>query len=145
MRKIFLIFLLWGCTPYNPATPASKYVGLHENEDKVVLESMFNIDPTVTEWCGAFVAYILEQQGMPLPEWPLWSRSYLDWGIEATEPRYGDLVIFERTDSTWQGHVGFYIADQGDGILVLGGNQNDQVQYSKYPKSLLLGIRRLSD
>jgi uncharacterized protein (TIGR02594 family) len=145
MRKIFLIFLLWGCTPHNPVTPASKYVGLHENEDKMVLEDMLNVDPTVTEWCGAFVAYILEQQGMPLPEWPLWSRSYLNWGTEVAEPRYGDLVIFERTDSTWQGHVGFYVDDMGDHILVLGGNQNDQVQYSKYPKSLLLGIRRLSD
>lgn len=145
MRKILLIFLLWGCAPYDPVHPALKYVGLDENEDKIALEAMLNVDPTAVEWCGAFVAYILEQQGMPLPQWPLWSRSYLDWGTEVTEPRYGDLVIFERSDSTWQGHVGFYIADLGNNMLVLGGNQSDRVEYGKYSKSLLLGIRRLSD
>ena len=82
---------------------------------------------------------------MPIPKHPLWSRSYLDWGIEVAEPRYGDLVVFKSQDSTWQGHVGFYVADLGNDILVLGGNQSDRVEYGKYSKSLLLGIRRLSD
>jgi uncharacterized protein (TIGR02594 family) len=139
-----LIFLLWGCAPYNPIHPASEYVGLHEIQDKMVLEDMLNVDPTTTPWCGAFVAYILEQQGMPIPKHPLWSRSYLEWGIEVAEPRYGDLVVFKSQDSTWQGHVGFYIADLGNDMLVLGGNQSDQVKYSRYSKSLLLGIRRFS-
>jgi len=39
------------------------------------------------------------------------------------------------------GHVGFYWARSGDRILVLGGNQDNQVSIKGYPKADLLGHR----
>ena len=143
MKKLFLLVLLSGCTQMHVSTSiAARYVGLHEVADKNALQSMLGIDPAEIEWCGAFVDYVLKADGLPTAEKPLWSRSYLDWGGEVTEPQYVDLVIFSREGSSWKGHVGFYVKDLGDTILVLGGNTSDEVGYGAYNKSNLLGFRR---
>ncbi|MCL2915995.1 hypothetical protein L2725_19835 [Shewanella corallii] len=41
------------------------------------------------------------------------------------------------------GHVGFFAGFDGNDVLVLGGNQSDEVNVGRYPASKLLGIRRL--
>jgi hypothetical protein len=41
------------------------------------------------------------------------------------------------------GHVGFYAGTEGSKVLVLGGNQSDEVNISRYPKNRILGIRHL--
>ena len=135
--------MLGGCAQMHVSTSiAARYVGMHEVADNDALQSMFGIDPAEIEWCGAFVSHVLKLSGLPPADEPLWSRSYLEWGVEVTEPRYGDLVIFSRDGSIWKGHVGFYVKDLGDTILVLGGNTNDEVGYGAYNKSELLGFRR---
>lgn len=119
------------------------------------------VDDDETAWCSAYVNWVAKMAGY---EWTskLNARSWLDIGdtirynmrgLEVTEQDYdefykdielGDIVIFWRIkeDSPY-GHVGFYIADDEHYYYVLGGNQNNKVQISKYPKSRLLGIRRL--
>jgi hypothetical protein len=42
------------------------------------------------------------------------------------------------------GHVSFFAGRECNKIIVLGGNQSDAVNVSRYPSSRLLGIRRLS-
>jgi hypothetical protein len=64
-----------------------------------------------------------------------------------------DVVILKRGGGNQpgpevidaQGHVGFFAGLEGTKILVLGGNQSDAVDVSRYPSSRLLGIRRLLD
>jgi len=41
------------------------------------------------------------------------------------------------------GHVGFYAGVEGSKVMLLGGNQGDSVSVSRYPKTQILGIRRL--
>lgn len=80
--------------------------------------------------------------------WMTWGDSVADHPISETTPAEGDVVIFRRRDSTYQGHVGFYIAHnrKGNRILVLGGNQSDGVCYKWFPlkgKTLeVIGYRR---
>lgn len=137
--------LLSGCGLHPKVNPvAEQYLGLHEEKNNESLYQILGIDPIKTEWCAAFVSHVLRQEGKPTAEFPLWSRSYLQWGEEVDEPRKGDLVIFEREGSDWQGHVGFYVRETEANILVLGGNQNNKVGYKLYPKKKLLGIRRFS-
>jgi hypothetical protein len=38
-------------------------------------------------------------------------------------------------------HVAFYIDDDGDFIKVLGGNENESVSISRYPKSAVVAYR----
>ena len=96
-------------------------------------------------WCASFVCYVLENSGMGSTN-SMQARSFLKWGVSTKKkPLPGDLVVFWRgSKSGWQGHVGFYLEETEQYIYVLGGNQNDEVNVSRYSKSKLLDIRRSS-
>lgn len=95
-------------------------------------------------WCAAFVNWCLKQSG-ELGTLRADARSFLGWGIETKTPRKGDIVVFWRgKKSGWQGHVAFFIEENSDAVKVLGGNQNNKVCYMWYPKSQVLGYRRLA-
>lgn len=93
-----------------------------------------------TAWCAAFVGAKLEKAGLRSTK-SLLARSYLKWGKRTTNPKPGDIVVLKRGKSTWQGHVGFYLADLGDRIQILGGNQKNAVNVASFPKKDLLGYR----
>lgn len=95
----------------------------------------FNDDET--PWCAGFVGAMLEKAGIPSTRSGL-ARSYLKWGV-ACEAKPGAVVVFPRAGGS--GHVGFVSAIQGDQLLVLGGNQSDSVNISKFPKASALGFR----
>ena len=96
-----------------------------------------------TAWCAAFVGAMLKRAGMPHTG-KLNARSYKDWGdpidIEHAEP--GDIVVFWReSPSSWMGHVGFYEDHDDNNVMVLGGNQANQVNVTPYPRDRLLAVR----
>jgi len=94
-----------------------------------------------TAWCSAFVNWVLKTSDAPYTG-KLNARSWLKIGTETNCPKMGDVVIFWRSSkNSWKGHVGFYIHESEDEIFVLGGNQNNQVKISSYPKERLLGYR----
>jgi uncharacterized protein (TIGR02594 family) len=96
-----------------------------------------------TAWCAAFVGAMLHRAGMK-GTGSLVARSYLKWGepVDRKDARPGDIVVFKRGNSTWQAHVAFLVADHGETLEVLGGNQSDAVNVKKYRARDLLGIRR---
>tara|TARA_R110000744_G_scaffold2592_5_gene10323 strand:+ start:8992 stop:9501 length:510 start_codon:yes stop_codon:yes gene_type:complete len=99
-----------------------------------------------TAWCAAFVGAMIERVGL-ISTKALNARSYLDWG-EEVDPQYaqaGDVVVFSRGDPKgWQGHVAFFVSQDATNISVLGGNQSNMVSVARYPKSRLLGVRRIT-
>jgi uncharacterized protein (TIGR02594 family) len=99
-----------------------------------------------TAWCAAFVGAMLRRAGMKSTG-ALNARSYLDWGkpVDRKDAQPGDVVIFKRGNSSWQGHVAFFVKDRGALLDVLGGNQSDAVNIKGYSTKALLGIRRASD
>mgnify|MGYP002640133589 CR=1 FL=1 len=100
------------------------------------------INPAETAWCAAFVNSTLNESGLN-GTGLLNARSFLDWGEDVSDPQEGDLVVLSRGDSTWQGHVGFFKGyDTQGNILILGGNQGDEVSIKSYSKDRLLGFRR---
>ncbi len=98
-----------------------------------------------TAWCAAFVGAMLKRAGIK-GTGKLNARSYLDWGapVERKDAKPGDIVIFKRGNSSWQGHVAFFVKDRGALIDVLGGNQANAVNVKGYQSAALLGIRRAS-
>lgn len=101
-------------------------------------------------WCSSFVNYCVEQAGL-LGTDSQSAQSWKDWGHNVMDdPREGDIVVWRRGADP-KGHVGFYYADQGDRIAVLGGNQSNRIRISSYPKDgklkgthyKLLAIRRV--
>jgi len=99
-----------------------------------------------TAWCSAFRGWAEEMAGGKSTR-KLDARSWLKWGkpVDISEAIAGDTVIFWRgKPGGWQGHVGFFVRNDGDNIVVLGGNQGNAVSEASYPASRLLGVRRAS-
>ena len=103
-------------------------------------------------WCSAFVNYVAWLLRLPRSK-SLRARSWLLVGqsVSLDEAEVGfDVVILKRGSGAQPGpdvidapgHVGLFAGREGDEILVLGGNQSDSVNVSRYPSNHLLGIRR---
>lgn len=97
-------------------------------------------------WCAAFVGAMLKRAGGK-GTGLLTARSYLMWGVpvERKNAKPGDIVVFKRGNSNWEGHVAFFVKDNGSTLSVLGGNQSDAVNIKNYSASQLLGIRRAKE
>jgi len=96
-----------------------------------------------TAWCSLFANWVCMKAGLPRSG-KANARSWLDVGKPVTEPQMGDIVVFKRGTSEWQGHVGFFMSKRKALIYVLGGNQGDAVKVAGYDEKDLLGIRRLT-
>ena len=99
-----------------------------------------------TAWCAAFVGWALEMAGEKSTR-ELNARSYLDWGkpVPLEEAQEGDIIVFPRGKSTWQGHVGFVSKMLENGrVEVLSGNQDNKVTLKPYQLDSALGVRRAS-
>lgn len=89
-------------------------------------------------WCAAFVGAMLEEVGIISSRFES-ARSYMQWGIPLKKPVAGCIAVFSRAGG---GHVGFVIADAGnDRLLILGGNQKDQVSIAPFVKDRVIGYR----
>lgn len=131
----------------SPVQIANAFNGLSEKRDKAVIASFIKkaagikIDPSKTPWCAAFVNAVLGATGQE-GTGRLNARSFLNYGTPTQSPTQGDIVVFSRGNSSWQGHVGFYVGEDETHIRVLGGNQGNKVSIARYPKSRLLGYRK---
>lgn len=114
---------------------AEQFVGMNEQTDRVTLKEFLGIDPARVEWCAAFVNSVLADVDIA-GTGSLMARSYLEWGSSTTTPSPGDIMVFSRGNSNWQGHVGFYVATvtykNRAYWIVLGGNQDNSVSYRLY-------------
>lgn len=99
-----------------------------------------------TAWCAAYVGWCLEMAGIKSTR-KLNARSYLKLGTEVKTPQKGDIVILWRVKkNSAYGHVAFFEGFTPDGnLLLLGGNQSNEVNISEYPISRLLGYRRIQN
>ena len=95
-----------------------------------------------TPWCAAFVGAMLERTGVKSTRFES-AKSYLNWGQLLVSPVVGCIVIFTRKGG---GHVGFVVGRDAEGnLLVLGGNQGDEVNIKAFPVSRVTGYRWPSD
>lgn len=93
-------------------------------------------------WCGLFVAFIAFSRlnsPVEVPLSPLWARNWSSYGVKADKAMLGDVLVFSRNGG---GHVGLYIAEDGNAYHVLGGNQSNSVSIARIEKSRCIAIRR---
>lgn len=125
----------------SPVEIAKGYLGLHERGDRRQLRQIVGFDPVGYAWCAGFVNGTLRKAGLTGTGMDN-ARSFLSWGRATTSPMKGDIVVLWRgSPSGWKGHVGYYYGESGSNVLVLGGNQDNQVSIARYPKSRVLGYR----
>lgn len=126
---------------------ARRYIGVKEIPGKVhhprIVEwwkkiRRGGIKSDEVPWCAAYIGAMLENVGIVSSRFES-ARSYLSWGIKLNTPVLGAIAVFARAGG---GHVGFVVADDGAGrLLILGGNQNDQVSIAPFDKSRVIGYR----
>jgi len=96
-------------------------------------------------WCAAIMnACERAAYGLQAGTGKLNARSFLSYGtkVSLNDAKVGDILIFTRGDSSWQGHVTYLKAVKVNGFICLGGNQSDSVNEAFYSTAHLLGIRR---
>ena len=92
-------------------------------------------------WCSSFVQWVLARVGIAGTGSAL-ARSWLTWGQALDEPRVGCIAVLWREDpQSWRGHVGFWLRDDGDDVVLLGGNQLGAVREHRYPRGQVLAWR----
>lgn len=104
---------------------------LHAQEDEV-------------PWCSAFACWVMEKSGIASTRSAA-ARSWLAWGIDLAEPRPGCIAVLERKtpSNPNAAHVGFYVGGDlaTENILVLGGNQANQVCIKPYQRTRVMAYR----
>lgn len=97
-----------------------------------------------TSWCAGFVNYCFEVIGVTGTR-SLAARSFLSFGVTAAKPILGDVVVLWRMrPDSWFGHVGFFVRETATTVFILGGNQDNSVSIKEFPKSRVLGYRRMT-
>jgi uncharacterized protein (TIGR02594 family) len=129
---------------------AEMYLGLKETapKDRLKLRELFKVakidlDPKTTPWCAAFVNGCEVKAGNK-GTGRVNARSFIMYGTKVSleQAREGDICVFSRGNSSWQGHVTYFVSHNGMEITVLGGNQRDCVCKSIYTTENLITIRR---
>ena len=91
-----------------------------------------------TPWCGLFVAFCMQDNGLEPVHQPLWAQNWNKYGDKLKEPCYGAIMVFVRNGG---GHVGFYVSEDTSYYHILGGNQSDQVNVTRVAKGRCIGYR----
>ena len=86
-----------------------------------------------TPWCACFVNWCLQKAGQPVHD-SARAKDWLNYGVALDQPRLGAIVVLYKkpgkstAGTTSSGyHVGFYISGIGSDLVILGGNQSNQV------------------
>ena len=88
-------------------------------------------DDTLLPWCGAFVRFVLVQCGLVPPKEWYRARGFIGYGVKLGAPVLGAIGVVKN--SRGQYHVGFVVGrDNAGNVILLGGNQNDQVKLSAF-------------
>jgi uncharacterized protein (TIGR02594 family) len=142
---------------------AQSFVGHNEIvgiEDDPLIMAMLRLDADWPEhdevpWCSAFVNFICKMMKLPRSR-SLRARSWLQvgHGVATSGGVVGsDIVVLSRGKGRQPGpeviaapgHVGFFAGHDGTKhVLVLGGNQGDQVSVARFPVKSILGVRRVA-
>jgi uncharacterized protein (TIGR02594 family) len=91
-------------------------------------------------WCSSYVNWCIDPFFAPTNSRA--ARSWLNWGVGLGVPVYGCIcVLWRESPESWKGHVGFYLGAIGNDVLLLSGNDSNEVTARRFPKSRVLGYR----
>lgn len=90
-------------------------------------------------WCSSFVNWVMTQCGISGTDSAA-ASSWGTWGNKC-DASLGAITLLKFDNNASGHHVGFLIWSDPTKLLVLGGNQKDQVNITSYNPNRLLGFR----
>lgn len=102
------------------------------------------LDDSEVPWCSCFANWAIQKAGGRGTRSAA-ARSWLRWGKHLDKPEVGCIVVFERGNNGWSGHVAFVVSFDHDSIECLGGNQGNDLRVTTYLRSKVLGYRTSND
>lgn len=117
----------------------------HENNDRIVeyhQSVALRASDDETPWCASFANFCLKEAGIEGTDSAA-ALSFRKWGqeVKVSHLRYGDICVIDR--GSGRGHVGFFVGfDRSGRVLLLGGNQDDQVNTTAFPLDAFAYFRR---
>ncbi len=140
---------------YRWVDEAAKDIGVHETKgpkhEPRILEMidwadgvqdghyLQGIHDDETPWCASWLCGQFEKVGIKSPR-SAWAQSFASWGQKLSGPADGCVVVFKW--SATSGHVGLCVGrDKAGNLLILGGNQSDQVKVSAFGTGQVLAYR----
>ena len=95
-----------------------------------------------TPWCGTFVAEMLRQSDLPIPQHWYRAKAYVTYGTAQSlvDIPFGAICVKGRTGG---GHVFFAVAKSANGSTIygLGGNQSNSVNITAFRRSDIVAAR----
>jgi|GEM_PF-3230227 len=103
-----------------------------------------NPDDSQTAWCGCILGLWCRELNLPVPQEYYRAINWLSVGrlVTINDAQRGDIVVLTRPGGS---HVGLYHTHDHTHITLLGGNQSNAVNLTRYSLASLRGIRRLLD
>ena len=93
------------------------------------------------DWAPAFTEWSLEKASIQGPKQQTIS-AWLNWGRILDRPEPGCIVIFSFNGLP---HIGFFFADEGRLLNILGGNQDGEVKIKGQERASVQGYRMPND
>jgi uncharacterized protein (TIGR02594 family) len=89
----------------------------------------------VNAWCACFTSWVMEQNGYTPPAEAFRASAWAAFGKKIAAPVYGAIGIKSRQGGN---HVAFVVGISPDEkyLYMLGGNQSDKVQVSRYARNV---------
>lgn len=107
--------------------------GFFDNAVPGFVKNQNQVSEDAYAWCAAFVNNILNESGFDIPLQgediydKVRAKEYSKIGTKITNKsaKPGDIMVIKNSSGGY--HVGFYAGKNNDKYLMLGGNQNNQV------------------
>jgi uncharacterized protein (TIGR02594 family) len=106
------------------------------------VKGIFTDDGDGNAWCAAFCDAMLKPFGYRGPEAidRVRAKEWSEWGKESSSPGFGSIGIRVEKGAY---HVGFVAGAtlDGKGVILLGGNQGNAVNYTQFSRSSFVAFR----
>lgn len=109
------------------------------------IQGLSHITADAQNWCGVALGFaVLGAGGIPPANYTI-ASNWRTWGAPVFKPIRGDVCVIKgpNPDDFIGWHVGLYVTDTDDSVILLGGNQVDEIREFPYAKSRVDSFRRI--
>jgi uncharacterized protein (TIGR02594 family) len=96
-------------------------------------------DDSTIAWCAIWLSTVVSDCGIGVPDKPFRARMWKEWGTKREGPaQVGDVAVLRRKGGH---HVGIVLKATDRYVWLVGGNQSNSVNVTRFDASLIEAVR----